>query len=98
MTTMSQPWAASFTARLSRALDPDTVEIVEFRHGGFTRRLLGDGGPLAHPVQPLDEQGCRELLEELRAELEAPPADIDRDDLSAFVRLLEGSLGLVPAA
>ena len=98
MTTTSQPWAASVTARLSRALDLNTVEIVEFHRGGFTRRLLGDGGPLAHPMEALDEQGCRDLLEELRAELDALPADIDRDDLSAFVRLLESSLALVPAA
>lgn len=98
MTTSSRPWAATLTARLSRTLDLDTVEIIEYRQGGFTRRVLGPGGPLAHEAGSVDEAGCRELLEELRAELDTLPIDIDRADLTTFMRLLEGSFDMVPAA
>lgn len=97
MTSSSRPWTASLTARLSRARDLRTTEIVEYSNGGFTRRVLGPGGPVASPVEPLDEQACRALLEELRVELEGLPADIDRADVEAFARLLEGSLALAPA-
>jgi hypothetical protein len=97
MMSSSRPWAATLNIRLSRTLDLDTVEIVEFSHGQFTRRLQGPGGPLANPAEPLDEQLRRELFDELRAELDSLPADVDRDDLTAFVRLLEGSFALVPA-
>ena len=40
----------------------------------------------------------RDLTTELRSELDALPADIDRDDVTAFVRLLEGSFAVAPAA
>jgi hypothetical protein len=93
----TRPWNATLTARLSRALDLETTEIVEYRRGAFTRRLLGPGGPLANPVETMDEQACRALLDELRGDLDAIPVDVDRDDVSAFIRLLEGSLAMTPA-
>lgn len=93
-----RPWAATLTARLSRARDRDTVEIVEFAHGSLTRRVLGPGGPLAFPVEELDEQGARDLLDDLRAELDALPADIERADVEAFMRLLQATFPMVSAA
>lgn len=92
----SRPWAAPLTARLSRARDPETVDIVEYGHGELTRRISGPGGPLVHRVEPLDQHVCRELLDELRAGLGTLPADIDHD-VAGFVHLLEGSLVTVPA-
>ncbi|HEY2192304.1 MAG TPA: hypothetical protein VGH76_08385 [Actinomycetospora sp.] len=97
MTSM-RPWNATLTARVSRARDLENTEIVEYGHGMFTRRLLGPGGPLANPIEVLDEQACRDLLEELCGELDGLPADLDRDDVTAFARLLEGSLAMAPAA
>jgi hypothetical protein len=96
MDSSFRPWAATVTARLARSLDVDTTEIVEYAHEGFTRRLVGLSGPLAHRPEPLDEQACRDLLDELHAELAALPGDVDRDDLAAFTRILDASLALAP--
>lgn len=92
-----RPWSATLTARLSRARDLENTEIVEYGHGTFTRRLLGPGGPVANPIETMDEQACRALLDDLRQELDGMPADVDRDDVTAFVRLLDGSLAMTPA-
>ena len=97
MTSSIRPWAATLNIRLSRTIDLNTVEVVEYGHGQFTRRLQGPGGPLATPAEPLDEQARRDLFEELRTELDSLPRDVDRDDLTTFVRLLEGSVALMPA-
>jgi hypothetical protein len=92
MDSSFRPWAATITARLTRSPGVDTTEIVEYAHEGFTRRFVGVGGP----PEPLDEQACRDLLDDLRGELDALPADVDRDDLVAFTRILDASLALAP--
>jgi hypothetical protein len=94
MDSSFRPWAATITARLTRSPGIDTTEIVEYAHEGFTRRYVGVG--LEHRPEPLDEQACRDLLDDLRGELDALPADVDRDDLVAFTRMLDASLALAP--
>ena len=91
-----RPWAATITARLTRSRGVDTAEIVEYAHEGFTRRFVGVCDPLEHRPELLDEQARRDLLNDLRGELDALPVDVDRDDLTTFTRILEASLALTP--
>ena len=97
MDSSFRPWAASITARLTRSRGVDTSEIVEYAHDGFTRRFTGVTSALEHRPEPLDEQARRDLLDDLRGELDALPVDVDRDDLAAFTRILDASLVLAPA-
>jgi hypothetical protein len=96
MDSSFRPWAATITVRLARSRDVDTTEIVEYADAGFARRVVGVRGPLEHRPEPLDELARRDLLDELHAELDALPADVDRDDLAAFTQILEASLALAP--
>ncbi|MDD7939086.1 hypothetical protein PHK61_11735 [Actinomycetospora lutea] len=91
-TANSKPWAATLIARLVRARDVDVLEVIEGRHGEFTRRLVGHRGPVASPVEVLDADARRELLSDLRDELAAPPVDVDAADLEEFAAMLERSL------
>jgi len=91
-----RPWAATITVRLTRSRGVDTTEIVEYAHEGFTRRFVGVCDPLEHRPELLDEQARRDLLNDLRGELDALPVDVDRDDLTTFTRILEASLALTP--
>jgi hypothetical protein len=92
MTTSDKPWAATLTARITRARDVHVLEVIERRHGEFTRRLVGEHGPVASLVETLDAGARRELLADLRREIEAPPVDVDADDLAEFAGMLERSL------
>jgi hypothetical protein len=92
MTTNTKPWSATLTARLVRARDVEVLEVIECRHGEFTRRLVGDGGPVASPTETMDADARRDLLEELREEIENPPGDVDTVDLAEFRGMVERSL------
>jgi hypothetical protein len=89
----SHPWSAVVQARLIRATGIDVVEEIDYMTGGqFTRRRHIVGGPDIGPIQLLDDQQQRQLLEELQGELVAPPSGVDAKALRIFADLLEDSL------
>jgi hypothetical protein len=79
------------TARLSRAADVHTTEIIDYSRGRFSRRLAGSHGPASTPAL-LDDDACRELINELEAELLDPPVDVTVEDLRTFLELLRRSM------
>jgi hypothetical protein len=87
---ITRPWQATMTAKLMRAHDAQSLEVIDYAHGEFTRRTAEhtDGSSI------LDDEARQVLLDDLRAEVIDPPIDVDRRDLAAFVALLEESLAL----
>lgn len=92
-TPRPRPWQATLTARLMRAHDVRSLEVIDYAHGEFARRVGHGGTPVV-----LDEEARRMLHEELRTELADPPIDVDTEDLTAFAALLERSLTLSAVA
>jgi hypothetical protein len=85
------PWQAAIQARLTRG-GIDTVEEIDFDGGVFTHRFHVVVGPGPGPITVLGDQQLRQLLADLRAELQAAPAGVDRAGLEVFIDLVEDAL------
>ena len=101
---MSEPvktgtWVGSVSARITRVNGIDTVEEIDFVDGQFTRRIRVVSGPTPPLLVVLNLAARQELLQELRAELAAPPvAGTDVGALRVFAELLEDSIQADPTA
>jgi hypothetical protein len=92
-----RPWQATVHAQLTRAAGVDQVEEIDTDgEGQFTRRLRVVSGPGPGAIELLSSTDLRQLLDELRAEVKAPPAGVDVGGLEAFVDLLEDVLRVGP--
>lgn len=95
--SLTRPWQAVVQAHLTRGVGVDQVEEVDTDgEGHFTRRLRVVNGPGPGAIVVLDAAALRQLLGELRAEVEAPPAGVDVAALEAFIDLIEDALRTGP--
>jgi hypothetical protein len=86
-----RPWQAAIQARLTRG-GIDTIEEIDFDGGTFTRRFHVIGGPSPGAIAVLGDQELRQLLADLRAELQAAPAGVDLAGLEVFIDLIEDAV------
>src|SRR5262249_37536489 len=69
----ARPWQATIQARLTRGVGIDQIEEIDTNaEGAFTRRLRIVNGPGPGVIVVLNDAQLRELLGELRAEMQAP--------------------------
>jgi hypothetical protein len=75
----------------------DQVEEIDTDgEGHFTRRVRVVNGPGPGVIVVLDAAALRKLLDELRAEVKAPPTGVDVAALEAFADLIEDALRTGP--
>lgn len=96
-TVQTRPWQATIRARLTRGVGVDQIEEINTdAEGTFTRRLRVVNGPGPGAIVVLNDVQLRELLDELRAEMQAPPAGVDVAGIEAFADLIEDALRCGP--
>lgn len=92
----SRPWQASVQARLQRGVGVDQVEEIVYENGGqFTRHVRTVNGP-GGQTTVLDRRQLQQLLADLQAELQSPPAGVDSVGVRVFIDLIEDTLATEP--
>jgi len=93
----TRPWQATIRAQLTRGVGIDQIEEIDTdAEGIFTRRLRVVNGPGPGVIVVLNNARLQELLGELRAEMQTPPAGVDVAGIGAFADLIEDALRCGP--